>query len=174
MECALQSLSADLVARYGAGASIVFKQGPYLQALSEVSLRVHTLFHVGRDTVVGVSALTFVFQVGCGVRTADMCSTAAASCIVADPHGSHSASGMPCTGCVHTQTCLQVAAAVGAGAVFYNSRYEPAMCDSDAKVASQLSAAGLSVQASAGLLLQEPWDIKVCAEVHSKQCKHVP
>ena len=36
MQCALQSLSTDLVARYGAGAGIVFKQGPYVQALSEV------------------------------------------------------------------------------------------------------------------------------------------
>lgn len=37
VECALQSLSSDLVLRYGAGAAIVFKQGPYLQALTEVS-----------------------------------------------------------------------------------------------------------------------------------------
>lgn len=45
--------------------------------------------------------------------------------------------------------------------MFYNSRYEPAMCDADARVASGLSAAGISVHPSAGLLLQEPWDVKV-------------
>lgn len=57
---------------------------------------------------------------------------------------------------------MQVAGAVGAGAVFYNSRYEPAMRHTDAAVASQLSAAGLSVHAHAALLLQEPWNVKVC------------
>lgn len=36
MECALQSLSTDLVSRYGPGASIVYKHGPYAQALNEV------------------------------------------------------------------------------------------------------------------------------------------
>jgi hypothetical protein len=36
MQCALQSLSTDLVTRYGAGAGIVFKQGPYVEALSAV------------------------------------------------------------------------------------------------------------------------------------------
>lgn len=50
---------------------------------------------------------------------------------------------------------------MGAGAVFFNSRYEPAMCETDARVASQLSAAGLLVKQSAALLLQEPWAIKV-------------
>jgi hypothetical protein len=34
---ALQSLSADLKSRYGAGAAIVFRQGPYAAALQEVS-----------------------------------------------------------------------------------------------------------------------------------------
>jgi hypothetical protein len=33
---ALASLSADLAARYGAGAEVVLKRGPYLQALQEV------------------------------------------------------------------------------------------------------------------------------------------
>lgn len=55
----------------------------------------------------------------------------------------------------------QVAASINAGAVFYNSRYEPAMCDTDARVASQLAAAGLSTHPFAGLLLQEPWAVKV-------------
>jgi deoxyribodipyrimidine photo-lyase len=59
-------------------------------------------------------------------------------------------------------SCEQVAAALGAGAVFFNSRYEPAMLDSDAAVASQLSAAGLAVRACPALLLQEPWNVKVC------------
>jgi hypothetical protein len=36
VECALQSLSTDLVSRYGPGASIVYKHGPYAQALTEV------------------------------------------------------------------------------------------------------------------------------------------
>jgi hypothetical protein len=45
--------------------------------------------------------------------------------------------------------------------VFHNSRYEIAMYHTDANVASQLSAAGLAVHASAALLLQEPWDVKV-------------
>lgn len=36
VECALQSLSADLRSRYGPGATLVFKHGPYLQALSAV------------------------------------------------------------------------------------------------------------------------------------------
>jgi hypothetical protein len=35
------------------------------------------------------------------------------------------------------------------------------MCDTDARVAAQLAAAGLSAQPSAGLLLQEPWNVKV-------------
>lgn len=59
------------------------------------------------------------------------------------------------------RVCVQVTNALKAGAVFYNSRYEPAMCTTDACVAAQLSAAGLAVQPSAGLLLQEPWNVKV-------------
>jgi len=35
-QCALQSLSSDLVSRYGAGAGLVYKPGPYTQALTEV------------------------------------------------------------------------------------------------------------------------------------------
>jgi hypothetical protein len=45
VECALQSLSADLVSRYGQGAALVFKQGPYLQALSGVSVSIRGPCH---------------------------------------------------------------------------------------------------------------------------------
>lgn len=56
---------------------------------------------------------------------------------------------------------VQVASSAAVGAVFYNNRYEPAMCKTDARVTSQLTAAGLSVQGHAALLLQEPWAVKV-------------
>lgn len=39
LRLALASLGEDLVARYGPGASIVYKRGPYQQALEEVGLR---------------------------------------------------------------------------------------------------------------------------------------
>lgn len=39
LQCALASLSADLVSRYGAGAAILYRPGPYTQALSEVGVR---------------------------------------------------------------------------------------------------------------------------------------
>lgn len=43
VDCALQSLSGDLRLRYGPGAALVFKHGPYLQALSAVGL-LHWVF----------------------------------------------------------------------------------------------------------------------------------
>jgi hypothetical protein len=36
LRCALEALSADLVSRYGRGAEVVFKRGPYQRALEEV------------------------------------------------------------------------------------------------------------------------------------------
>jgi deoxyribodipyrimidine photo-lyase len=54
-----------------------------------------------------------------------------------------------------------VAAAVGASAVFYNRRYEPAMGAADAAVGEALAAAGLQLQSYSGLLLQEPWEVQV-------------
>lgn len=36
-QAALASLSSDLVARYGAGAAVVYRHGPYASALREVS-----------------------------------------------------------------------------------------------------------------------------------------
>jgi deoxyribodipyrimidine photolyase len=56
---------------------------------------------------------------------------------------------------------VQVAAAVGASAVFCNRRYEPAMAAGDAAVAESLAAAGLQLQSYSGLLLQEPWEVQV-------------
>jgi hypothetical protein len=35
-QCALASLSRDLVSRYGVGAAIIFRPGPYAQALAQV------------------------------------------------------------------------------------------------------------------------------------------
>lgn len=55
----------------------------------------------------------------------------------------------------------QVAAAIGASAVFCNRRYEPAMAAADAAVAESLAAAGLQLQSYSGLLLQEPWEVQV-------------
>lgn len=163
VECALQSLSTDLRSRYGPGASLVFKHGPYLQALSAVGAALGFLPSAAFGGGQRFSSPTL-----CARRHQPL--TAAAW--LSYPHA--------------VSSCLQVAAAIGAGAVFYNSRYEPAMCDTDARVASGLSAAGISVHPSAGLLLQEPWDVKVggvqgtcmrCMQVYSckpriPQCHH--
>jgi hypothetical protein len=61
---------------------------------------------------------------------------------------------------------VQVADAVGAGALFFNRRYEPAMSSTDAKVADDLAAAGLLVNSYSGFLLQEPWLVKVSWQTH--------
>jgi deoxyribodipyrimidine photo-lyase len=59
----------------------------------------------------------------------------------------------------------QVAAAVGASAVFCNRRYEPAMAAADAAVEESLAAAGLQLQSYSGLLLQEPWEVQVSGQM---------
>lgn len=63
----------------------------------------------------------------------------------------------------------QVASAVGAGAVFFNRRYEPAMQAADVAVVRALASDGLHVQSCAGLLLQEPAHVKVGALEQGQQ-----
>jgi deoxyribodipyrimidine photo-lyase len=57
--------------------------------------------------------------------------------------------------------CLREAAArTGAGAVFWNRRYEPAAVARDIEVKSQLRADGLVAESFNGALLREPWEIQ--------------
>jgi deoxyribodipyrimidine photo-lyase len=57
--------------------------------------------------------------------------------------------------------CLrEVVAGTGAGAVFWNRRYEPAAIARDLEVKSQLRADGLVAESFNGSLLREPWEIR--------------
>ncbi|HEY9175707.1 MAG TPA: deoxyribodipyrimidine photo-lyase, partial [Verrucomicrobiae bacterium] len=48
----------------------------------------------------------------------------------------------------------------GAGAVFWNRRYEPAVIARDAKVKEALSGKGFVVESFNGALLREPWTVQ--------------
>jgi deoxyribodipyrimidine photo-lyase len=55
-------------------------------------------------------------------------------------------------------TLLSVARATGAGCVYWNRLYEPALAARDEQVASALGAAGLEVQTFNSSMLVEPWE----------------
>jgi len=54
----------------------------------------------------------------------------------------------------------EIAAETGAGAVFWNRRYEPAVIRRDAAVMEALRARGLQADSFGGALLNEPWTIR--------------
>ena len=56
----------------------------------------------------------------------------------------------------------------GAGAVFWNRRYHAAHIETDKRLKSELSAAGLHVETFNGLLLREPWEVKTGSGGHYK------
>ena len=55
---------------------------------------------------------------------------------------------------------LNVVRETGAGAVYWNRRYEPALLNRDSKIEQALRAAGLEVESFNSALLQEPWTIR--------------
>ncbi|MGA7235719.1 MAG: deoxyribodipyrimidine photo-lyase [Bryobacteraceae bacterium] len=57
------------------------------------------------------------------------------------------------------RTLEALASETGAGAVFWNRRYEPAVIERDAAVKTALRARGLSAESFNGNLLHEPWTI---------------
>lgn len=58
------------------------------------------------------------------------------------------------------QVLLQVAQECGAGAVFWNRRYEPAVIARDKEIKSTLKENGLHVETTNGSLLMEPWQVQ--------------
>jgi deoxyribodipyrimidine photo-lyase len=54
---------------------------------------------------------------------------------------------------------LETVRAVGAGAVFWNRRYEPAVRARDARIKETLKAQGIDAESFNGALLNEPWTI---------------
>jgi deoxyribodipyrimidine photo-lyase len=55
---------------------------------------------------------------------------------------------------------LRLAREIGARAVFWNRRYEPAITSRDQKIAAALRATGLVAESYSGALLHEPWSIQ--------------
>ena len=59
------------------------------------------------------------------------------------------------------ETLVDIAAGVGAGAVYFSKRYEPAMMHTDLKIAESLKTAGLHVSTFNTSLLREPGEVKL-------------
>jgi deoxyribodipyrimidine photo-lyase len=57
------------------------------------------------------------------------------------------------------QALRRLIAETGARAVFWNRRYEPAVCERDARVEAALKAAGVHAASFNAALLREPWEI---------------
>ena len=53
----------------------------------------------------------------------------------------------------------QIACKSGAGAIFWNRRYEPALIERDSRLKKELPAAGLHTESFNASLLHEPWEV---------------
>jgi deoxyribodipyrimidine photo-lyase len=58
------------------------------------------------------------------------------------------------------ESLRELAKATGAGAIFWNRRYEPAIIERDQKIKETLRADGLEVKSFNAALLHEPWEIQ--------------
>ena len=142
-EAALRSLDHDLQKLYGAGAGIVFRHGPYLEALLDVARAASAGAVFFSRRCLNFNRKLYTYCKRCQMRNlAQYCR-----------HVALTSAGYMTTiaGLLQGLTAYLI----------YPCRYEPAMRATDERVAAGLREAGLLTEAFNTYLLYEPEDVKI-------------